>query len=392
MRILMIHNLYQIRGGEDESSAAEEKLLRSRGEIVEFYQETNDEERMKTFNSFQLASRTIWSGESYKIVRDKIRQHKIDVIHVQNFFPLISPSVYYAAQREGVPVVQSLRNYRLLCPNGLFFRQGQVCEDCLGQFIPYPGIVHACYRDNRLVTGVTTAMITTHRLLQTWHKQVNQFIALSQFARNKLIEAGLPEEKIVVKPNFVSPDPGQGQGKGGYALYVGRLSVEKGLDVLLEAWEKLAHPVPLKIVGEGPLKDWVVRATERFPHIEWLGKQPLTEVYKLMGEALFLVFPSKWYETFGRVAIEAFAKGTPVVASDIGAIAELVRDQVTGLKFRPGDGADLASQVDYAIAHPQLLQQMRNHARAEFLQKYTAEQNYEKLMTIYLNVVRRPAP
>lgn len=387
MHILSIHNNYQIRGGEDESRESEERLLREMGHQVDVYEEKND--RIAELNSAQLALRTIWSQESYQVVQYKLRQNRYDLIHVQNFFPLISPSVYYAAQAEGVPVVQTLRNYRLICPNGLFFRDGHVCEDCLGKFVPYPGVVHACYRQNRGATAVTAAMLTLHRTMGTWLKQVNLFISLSEFARQKFIEAGFPGEKIIVKPNFVHPDPSPGEGHGGYALYVGRLSVEKGLDVLLTAWEHLSANIPLKIVGEGPLEEQVFEATKQMPHIEWLGRRPMSEVHALMGEAMFLIFPSKWYETFGRVAVEAFAKGTPVIASNIGAIAELVDHEKTGLCFKPSDAKDLADKVEWCLTHPTLLQEMRRQARAEYEAKYTAEQNYKQLIEIYNHVRKK---
>ncbi|MDY7024567.1 MAG: glycosyltransferase, partial [Cyanobacteriota bacterium] len=360
---------------------AESNLLQEKGNDVDTYIEHND--RVADFNSAQLALKTIWSQESYQIVQEKLKNTSTDIVHVQNFFPLISPSVYYAAHTAGVPVVQTLRNYRLLCPNALFFRQGQVCEDCLGKAIPYPGFVHACYRENRLATAAIIAMLTSHRLMNTWLKQVNIFVSLSQFARQKFIEAGWPAEKIMVKPNFVSPDPGIGSGSGGYALYVGRLSVEKGLDTLLTAWEQLKTSIPLKIIGDGPLSDVVVEATQRLPNVEWLGRKPMAEVYQIMGEAMFLIFPSKWYETFGRVAVEAFAKGTPVIASNIGAIAELVDHNRTGLHFCPGDSADLAIQVEKALTHPKELLRMRHAARAEFEAKYTADKNYERFIEIY---------
>ncbi|MBE9166053.1 glycosyltransferase [Pleurocapsales cyanobacterium LEGE 06147] len=381
MKILSIHNNYQIRGGEDESRKAEEQLLREMGHEVDVYEEHND--RVSTLNPLNIALRTIWSRESYKIVEHKLAESTYDLIHVQNFFPLISPSVYYAAKARGIPVVQTLRNYRLLCPNALFFRDGQVCEDCSGKFIPYPGVWHGCYRDNRAASAATATMLTVHRAMGTWTQMVDSYVALTNFAREKIVEGGLPAEKIVVKPNFVNPDPGLGEGRGGYALYVGRLSVEKGLDTLLAAWEHLGQKMPLKIVGDGPLASEVVEATKRLPDVKWLGRRPMAEVYELMGEAMVLIFPSKWYETFGRVAVEAFAKGTPVIASKIGAIAELVDHGRTGLHFGPGDPRDLVARVEWVLQHPEQLARMRRAARAEFEAKYTAAKNYEQLMKIY---------
>ncbi|OZH53552.1 glycosyl transferase family 1 [Hydrocoleum sp. CS-953] len=381
MRILSIHNRYQIRGGEDESREAEQRLLIENGHEVDVYEDMND--RVPELGKIRVAIRTIWSQESYKIVRQKLKQNSYDLIHVQNFFPLISPSVYYAAKAEGVPVVQSLRNYRLMCANSYFFRNGLVCEDCMNKFIPWPGIVHACYRENRAGTMVVAAMQTVHRILPTWMKMVDIYITLTEFARQKFIQTGLPAEKIVVKPNFVSTNPEVGKGKGGYAFFVGRLSPEKGLDTLLEAWEYLGEKIPLKIVGDGPLASKIQEAASRLPNVEWLGRRSLQEVYELVGEAKFLVFPSQWYETFGRVAVEAFAKGTPVIAANIGAIAELVDSGCTGLLFRPGDREDLIRQVEYALAYPEELRKMRLKARAEFEAKYTAQENYRQLMDIY---------
>lgn len=274
-----------------------------------------------------------------------------------------------------------------MCANSYFFRDGRVCEDCMGKFLPWPGILHACYRDNRAGTMAVAAMQTVHRILPTWRKMVDVYITLTQFSRQKFIEAGLPPEKIVVKPNFVSTNPEVGKGKGGYAFFVGRLSPEKGLDTLLSAWEYLGEQIPLKIVGDGPLSSKVQETTSIVPSIEWLGRRPLHEVYQLVGEAKFLIFPSQWYETFGRVAVEAFAKGTPVIAANIGAIAELVDSGRTGLLFRTGDKEDLIRQIEYADTHPDELWQMRRNARAEFEAKYTAEENYQQLLKIYQTAI-----
>ncbi|RAM51556.1 MAG: glycosyltransferase family 1 protein [Hapalosiphonaceae cyanobacterium JJU2] len=381
MHILSIHNRYQIRGGEDECHEAEVRLLRERGHHVEVYEENND--RMAGLSNFSKITKTIWSQEAYQKVKHLLKEQPYDVVHIQNFFPLISPSAYYAAKKEGVPIVQTLHNYRLLCPNALFFREGNICEDCLGLSVPYPGVLHGCYRNSKVASVGVATMLTVHGLMSTWVKTVDLYIALTEFARQKFIAGGLPADKIVVKPNFVSPEPAIGKGSGGYALFVGRLSVEKGLDTLLKAWEHLGVQIPLKIVGDGPLANEVVAAVKRHSSIEWLGRRPMSEVHDLMGEAMFLVFPSKWYETFGRVAVEAFAKGTPVIAANIGAVAELVDSGRTGLHFRPGDANDLITQVEWILANPAKLADMRQEARAEFEAKYTAEKNYQKLMEIY---------
>jgi len=381
MHILSIHNNYQIRGGEDESRESEERLLRERGHVVDVFEETND--TIERYSPIQVAVNTVWSQRSYAQVRDQLQQKKYDIVHVQNFFPLISPSVHYAAKAQGVPVVQTLRNYRLICPNALFFRDGKVCEDCIGKAIPYPGVFHRCYRGNLPASFVVASMISGHRLASTWHKKVDVFIALTQFAKQKLIEGGLPANKILVKPNFVYPDPGESHQGGHYAIYVGRLSVEKGLDTLIEGWGKIQSTFPLKIVGDGPLAALVKDAAEKNPSIEWMGRRPMEEVHDLIGGAKFLVFPSSWYETFGRVAVEAFAKGTPVIAAKIGAIAELVEPGKTGLHFNPGDSKDLARQVDRMLSGSVDIDLMCHEARATFENKYTAQTNYKKILDIY---------
>ena len=385
--VLLVHEYYQQPGGEDQVFAAESDLLEAHNLRVVRYTDHND--RIKDIGSLTLARATVWNNTAYRDLRRLLRAERPQVVHFHNIFPLISPAAYYAARAEGVPIVQTLHNYRLFCTNALFFRDGHVCEDCFGKTLPWPGVLHSCYRDSRAASGTVAAMLTAHRALRTWTKMVDTYITLTEFAREKFVRGGIPEEMITVKPHFVDPDPGPGDGRGGYALFVGRLSPEKGSDTLLSAWEHLGGKPRLKIVGDGPLAQRTAEAARRFPGIEWLGRRPLEDVYELMGGAAFLVFPSEVYETFGRVAIEAFAKGTPVVASKIGAIAELVEHGHTGLHFRPGDPQDLAAQVEWASRNPAVLERMRKAARAEFEARYTAGRNHKLLMEIYRTAAQR---
>ena len=387
MKILAVHNRYQRPGGEDQVFVDETALLETRNHRVLRYEVHNDQ--VKQVNRLTLAKDTIWNSSAYRELGAMIRRERPDVVHFHNTLPLVSPAGYYAARAEGVPVIQTLHNYRLLCPVALFFRDGRVCEDCMGKAVPWPGVVHRCYRGSRAASGVIATMLTIHRALRTWTEMVDVYVALTEFARNKFIEGGLPAGKIVVKPNFVAPDPGRGQGGGGYALFVGRLAPEKGTGTMLAAWERLGTRIPLKIVGDGPLRDRVVEAAARQSNVEWLGHRPVEEVHALMGKADMLVFPSEWYETFGRVAAEAFAAGTPVIAANIGAVAELVEHGRTGLKYRPGDPEDLVTQVEWALSHPAELRRMRDEVRAEFEAKYTAERNYRALMEIYEAALER---
>jgi glycosyltransferase involved in cell wall biosynthesis len=253
--------------------------------------------------------------------------------------------VYYAADAERVAVVQTLHNYRLLCPSAVCFRDGHVCTDCLGKPVAWPAIRHACYRGSRSATAAVVTMLSVHRLLGTWHQKTSVYIVLTELARRLFMRAGLPADKLVLKPNFVEPDPGLGTGGGGYAIFVGRLSSEKGITVLLDAWRRIGGRIPLRIVGDGPLSSLVAEAAVRIPGVTWLGRQTREEIASLVGDAACLVFPSECYETFGRVIVEAFAGGTPVLAADHGAGGELVSDGITGLLFRHGDAHDLADKV-----------------------------------------------
>jgi glycosyltransferase involved in cell wall biosynthesis len=387
VKILLCHNYYQQPGGEDQSFAAEARLLEQRGHGVLRFTRHND--AVGGLGRWDVARRTLWNRQTYGELRRLIRRERPDVMHCTNTFPLISPAAYYAARAEDVPVVQSLRNYRLLCPNALFLRNGRVCEDCLGKAVPWPAVVHGCYRDSRAASAVVSLMLAGHRALRTWTRAVDLYFTLTEFARRKLIEGGLPAERIVVKPNFIDPDPGPGSGRGGYAIFVGRLSPEKGIDTLLGAWAHDDTLPPLKVVGDGPQAEVVRAAAERDRRIDWLGRRSAAEVLALVGEAACLVMPSVWYETFGRTIIEAFARGTPAVASRIGALAELVEAGRTGLLFSPGDAADLAARVRQLLAEPAALPRMRFAARQEYQEHYTADLNYRQLIAIYERAVAR---
>ncbi|MGA2253873.1 MAG: glycosyltransferase family 4 protein [Thermoguttaceae bacterium] len=380
MKILLCHNFYQQLGGEDLLFNEEAQLLESHGQTVLRFTLHNDS--IPRMNRLGLARRTIWNRSVHAELRRLIRQERPDLMHCTNTFPLISPAAYYAARDERIAVVQALQNYRLLCPAACFLREHRVCEDCLGKFIPWPAVLHACYRQSRAASFVVGAMLSGHRLWGTWKKAVTLYSTPSEFTRQKYIEGGLPADRIAVKPNFVSVDPGLGTGSGGFGVFVGRLSPEKGLDSVLKAWPRLGGRLPLKIVGDGPGRDLAVAAAAH-PEIQWLGHRPIREVLEIVGEAACLVMPSIWYEPFGRTIVEAFAKGTPVIGSRIGAIAELINDGHNGLLFRPGDPDDLEAKLRQFLADPQAAAKMRLAARCEYEAKYTAETNYQLLMEIY---------
>jgi glycosyltransferase involved in cell wall biosynthesis len=320
------------------------------------------------------------------------RRERPDVAHFTNTFPLISPAAYHAAQDQGVAVVQSLRNYRLLCPSAQLLRDGKTCAKCLGKRLAWPAVWHGCYRGSRRASLIVASMLALHHFRKTWLQAVDQYYALTEFAREKFIQGGLPADKISVKPNFIDPPPEPGRGSAACAVFVGRLSPEKGIDVLLNAWRQLDLPLKLQIVGDGPLADAVRTAADRDARIDWLGRRTPGEVLAVIGEALCLVMPSLWYEGFPRVILESLAKGTPVIASRLGSMEEIVEHGVTGLHFEPGDARDLTAAVVQLVEHQACRDKMRQAARTTFLSKYTGPANYESLMNIYGRALGREVP
>jgi glycosyltransferase involved in cell wall biosynthesis len=382
VKVLLLHNRYQLAGGEDAVVRAEMTLLASRGHAVSLLEASN--ERIGGLVSqVRAAGRAIYSTASERDVARELAHVQPDVVHVHNFFPLLSPSVYRACRRAGVAVVQTLHNFRLLCPNGIFFRDGSPCEDCLGRAVAWPGVLHRCYRGSRIATAPVAAMLAVHHALRTWSELVDVYVAPTRFVREKFIEGGFAPERIEVKPHFVGGDPMPGDGQGGYALAVGRISEEKGFRTLLAAWRRLHADLPLKIVGDGPLLEELRDASRSLLGVEWVGRAPPDEVQRLMQRAQLLVVPSGWYETFGMVVIEAFAAGLPVVAARHGALAELVEHGRTGVHFEPGDASALAAAVDGLLSRPGELPALRRNARAEFEARYDPARNYTALMRTY---------
>jgi glycosyltransferase involved in cell wall biosynthesis len=314
-----------------------------------------------------------------------IRSYRPHVVHVHNTWLAVSPAVYWAGKRHGARVVQTLHNYRLLCPNGLFLRNGRPCELCKTKALAFPGVAFGCYRGSRTQTLLVAATVAAHRALGTWREKVDRFIAPTQFARQRFLEGGLPPGKIVVKPHFVFPDPGARPDLGSYALFAGRLSSEKGVETLLAAW-RLLPEVPLKIAGNGPMMAWARHQAVPMSQVEVLGWRSREDVLRLLKGARLLVVPSLCYETFSISVVEAYACGVPVVASRLGALAEIVEDGRTGRLFTPRDVEELAARVRGAWGNPQWVGAAGKEARREYEARYTAQRNYEMLWDIYRSV------
>lgn len=381
MKILLAHNYYQQPGGEDLVYEAEADLLERRGHEVVRFSVHND--ALRSMSKARLAAATWFNKSCYMQLREIMRAERPDVVHFHNTFPLISAAGYAAARSCRVPVVQTLHNYRLACANALFYRNERVCEDCLGRLVPWPAVAHRCYRDSAGASAVVALMLLRNRLLGVYRKQVDAYIALTEFARAKLLATGLPPEKTHVKPNFLDPDPGVGSGDGGYALFVGRLDAYKGVGTVLSAWKSVQGAVRLRVVGAGAMAD-EVREAAAGNGVEYLGQLSHQDVCEQLKRARFLVYASEIYEGLPRVLMEAMAVGTPVAAARLGAAEATIREGETGLFFEAGD-ADGLAQI---VRRSEQFAAMRPACRQEFLDKYTADTHYRRILEIYEGVIR----
>lgn len=380
LRVLVVHNAYQQRGGEDAVVEAEVSLLRAHGHAVELYRRHNDE--LREMGALAAAKNTVWSSRTAADLARLIADFRPHVAHAHNTFALISPSVYSAVARARVPVVQTLHNFRLLCLQTMFLRKGRVCEDCLAR-LPWRGVLRHCYRGSASQSAVMLAMIGIHRAIGTYRRKVSRYIALTEFSRRKFIAGGLPAARIAVKPNFAEgPVLGDDLPRSG-ALFVGRLSPEKGTGVLARAAARRQHSV-IDVIGAGPEQS----SLEAVSGLRLLGWQSQEAIYARMREVVYLVVPSICYENFPLTVAEAFANGLPVIASRLGAMAELVRDGATGLLFEAGNADELADRMAWADAHPVDMARMGRAARHEYEARYTPGRNYEALMDIYRETMR----
>lgn len=377
-RVLIVHNFYKYRGGEDSVVESEIRLLQAHGHPVEVYFRRNDD--IGDMSPLSVAHQTLWSGGTARDLARVIRNFRPDVIHSHNTFPLVSPSLYWAAERFGVPVVQTLHNFRLMCVNALFLREGKVCEECMGRF-PWRGIAHACYRGSRLASATVAGMLGLHRAIGTYRNRVTRYIVLNEFCRKKFIESGLPEDRLVVKPNFVDfPHPPDVTRNG--LMFVGRLSIEKGVAILARA-AALQPAIQIRVAGEGP----DAALLKGISGVKQLGHVSPEIVREQMNKSVALIVPSICYENFPRTIVEAFGSALPVIASRIGALPDIIKEGKTGLLFEPGNAADLADKMSWALAHPEHMAAMGQEARRCYEARYTAEHNYQQLLAVYRSAI-----
>lgn len=390
MRILIAHNRYQQAGGEDNVVEAERALLSQHGHDVDLLLVDNRDLANGVFTQIKTAFTATYSRIGRAKLREAINFFRPEIVHVHNFFPQLSPSIYDACAEEGVAVVQTLHNYRLICPGALLMRDGNICEQCITGS-PYQAAVYGCYRNSKLGSLAVAHMVATHRRLGTWAKKVNHFIACTEFSKSKFTQAGFSEDRISVKPNFII-DPRAStdlrnrddwKSREPFALFVGRLSSEKGLRTLFKAWTTLDIHNCLKVAGCGPLEAEMPEQA----NIVGLGFQEQVNVRSLMDQALFLVVPSEWFEGFPMVIVEAFAHGLPVLASKLGSMGEIIEDGITGLFFEPGDARDLALKACWLLERPEECRRMGRNARNRYVEKFSPEVNYAQLLSIYMQVL-----
>ena len=383
MKILQVHNYYQYVGGEDTVLKNEHELLISKNHTVLQYLKNNSEiDDYSLIQKGKLFFDTSYSQKSYREIFELLKAEKPDVVHVHNTLPLVTPAVYYACNDAEIPVVLTLHNYRLLCSNAYFFRAGKVCEECLGKSL-YHSVQYGCYRNSKFQTFALARSIEKNKKWGTWQNIIDKYIALSEFSQNKFMEGGLPKEKLIVKPNFISIDPGFDYNTQNHFLFAGRLDVTKGIEVILELDNKVNQSTQILIAGEGPLKDKVISIF----HKNYLGQLNHAELIKQIKGGIALIFPSQLYENMPLVIIESFSCGKPVIGSNLGAMAELIEDSKTGLLFEPGNAEDLAAKINWANEHREEMKQMGINARKEYEEKYIAEKNYKMLMSIYQQAI-----
>jgi len=387
MKVMLVHNYYKQAGGEDNVVAAEENNLKENGiDVVSNYKYNSNintlGEKVKTaFNLCYSSSAKADFSKSLKI-------EKPDVVHVHNFFPLFTPSIYDACIDNNIPVVQTIHNFRLICASALLYRKNSVCERCLSGSI-YQSVLRRCYKNSYISSLALAHMISYHKKRNTWGKKVSKIIALTNFAKDKLIEGGIEKQNLMVKPNFVE-DPHSGNFHDNFdnrqgLLFVGRMSDEKGVDILLKAVVKSDYK--LTLLGGGPELNKLKQNYES-EQIQFLGEVSSNEVGNYMSLSQALVVPSKWYEGFPMVILEAYSRGLPVISSNLGSLGDVIKDGKTGLHFNTNDDTDLKCKLDNLMQDKDLNRKLSLNARFEYEKYYSPLKNIKQQLDIYDSVIR----
>lgn len=390
MRVLVLHSYYRQSGGEESSIETDLKLMDYLGIDYNLFTEQNPQ----TSGGFplKLALDTVWSKKAAARLRSHLSRNSYDLAHVHNTFPMLSGSVYHILKEFRIPVLHTLHNFRMFCTNGILFRHGHPCEECVVHKVPIHSFRESCYYRGAAANAVVAFEIGIHRILRTYERNVDTFLALSQFARNLFVRAGLPADQILVRPNCITPDPGEGDGGGGYGLFVGRLSENKGIMQLLAAWPLAATGSDLRIIGDGPLREAVEAAASRTPGVNYLGPQTRSVVLSQMKGARALVFPSISYEGMPMTILEAFAVGTPVVAHRLGTMAEMISPGVTGWLTDEASELSLARTIRGALLSDCSALDLRRCCRAEYERNYSGTAGAASLRAAYDHALRSVDP
>lgn len=388
MRILFVHNTYQYRGGEDTTLDMESALLKAKGHVVDILG-FNNSEINGALAKVGAGIRSFYNPRSARLLKEKVNAFKPDIIHIHNLFFTASPSILYAAWQLKVPVVMTVQNYRLICANALLLRDQQVCELCIQKKFPLDGIRYKCYRSSYVESALVTGITSIHKVLSSWNNKVNRYIVPSVFLQNKLHNSSLklPYEKIAVKPNFIEDVyTGESQ-REDFFLFVGRISPEKGLSSLVKCFADNPGS-KLVIAGDGPDKELLMENIKDLPNINYIGQQPKERIIALMKTCQALLFSSLWYEGLPLTIVEAFATGTPVISSKLGAMAEMITDGYNGFHFTPGDTAGMSDKISQFSALPALQRdQLYKHARQTYVTRYHPDVHYAAILTIYKEAI-----
>jgi glycosyltransferase involved in cell wall biosynthesis len=387
-RVLVVHNQFQHLGGEDFTAYAEVELMRSHGVHVHaLVYDSSDPRRLKRVK--RRPDDLVFNRAAFTEIRRIVQRESIELIHCHNLWPMIGPSAYWAASAERVALVQTMHDFRMGCLQGQLLRRGEICERCRpGRHLD--GIVSGCYRGSRVQSVALGVAQTINAARGVW-KLPNLYIAPSRFVSSKLHSWGIPEQRVVEKPHFVPDDPGFSLAKRDIAVYIGRLSDEKGIQRVIDAWDPAG--IPLAIIGDGPLRqplEQQIRQEGR-ANVRMLGYKKPSEIADFLRRACFLILPSITYETFGRVLIEAYAHGVPVLASRLGATSEIVEEGVTGLLFDPHDPSDLREKLAQLARRPEQSATMRRPAREAFERRYSAAVNATLLRDVYQRAMQLQA-
>jgi glycosyltransferase involved in cell wall biosynthesis len=389
LKILFIHNRYKQYGGEDVAVELETSILIRRGHDVKtifFDNKAID----GFFSKIGAAFGSVYNFSSAKQVSVSIEQFKPDIIHIHNLFFIASPSILYAASKKNIPVVLTLHNYRLICANALLMREGEICELCVNKKFPFSGIKYRCYRNSSAESAVVTSITGIHKFLNTWKNKIHTYITLNEFSRSKLLHSSLdiPPNKMITKPNFV-PDPGEANmQRDNFFLFAGRIVKEKGVHVLAKAFATMPEN-KIVIIGEGPELKNLQNEFKNFSNITFTGRLEKQKVNDYMKRCKAFICPSIWYEGAPLTIIEAFATGTPVIASRLGSMAETITDGFNGLHFTANDENDLCEKISLFIKETETNFTFYKNARQTYLEKYHEDIHYSAILKIYENVIAR---